>query len=84
MHVYCVTTSAQAERIATEGFEDADHGTRCRGVLVHVAPVCVTAPGLAVIDILVGDEHVAPYVDGAVACVPARLLNAGCVEVINI
>ena len=84
MRVYCVTTTARAERIAIEGFQDANHANRSRGVMVHLAPVCVTTPGLAVIHILLGDQSVEPYRDGDVAYVPARLLNAGCAEIIDI
>jgi hypothetical protein len=83
VRVYCVTTAANAQRIALDGFQDTNHGTRCRGILVHVKPVCVTAPGLAVIHILVGDRELDPYINGDVACVPAHLLNAGCAEILD-
>jgi hypothetical protein len=83
MRVYYVTTISHAERIAIDGFKDANHGTRCRGVMVHLTPVCVSAPGLAIIHILICDEPMKPYIDGDVACVPARLLNAGYAEAIK-
>jgi len=83
MHVYFITTSEHAERIAVEGFRDSDYGERGRGVMVQVTPVCVKSEGLTVIVVLVGDEPLEPYIDGDVACVPARLLNTGYAELLT-
>jgi hypothetical protein len=83
MHVYVVTTTANAERIAEEGFQDADCGTRGHGVNVHLTPVIVSADGLVVIVVLVADAPLAPFIEGETACVPARLLNDGYAELIT-
>jgi hypothetical protein len=83
VRVYCVTTIEQAERIAIEGFHDVHHGVRSCGVIVHLQPPCVNVRGLTVIDILIGDESLEPYLDGDIACVPARILNAGYAELID-
>jgi hypothetical protein len=83
MHVYLVTSKARAERIAIEGFRDNDYGALGRGVIVHLGPACVPDAGLALIAVHVRDDALRPFIDGEVACVPARILNAGDAELID-
>ena len=83
MYVYFVTTHQYAELISQDGFRDDYYGSGGTGVMVQLSPSCPRNENLAIIVVLVDKHDLEPYVDGDVACVPARLLSAGYAELVD-
>ncbi len=83
MYVYFVTTPQYAELISQDGFRDDYYGTGRTGVMVQLSPSCPRNENLAIVVVLLDDGVIEPYVDGDVACVPARLLKAGYAELVD-
>ena len=83
VYVYFVTTRQYAELIARDGFRDDYYGAHDRGVMVQRSAACPSNENLAIIVVLLDDDELEPYVHGEIACVPARLLNAGYAALID-
>ena len=81
--VYCVTTIEKADLIARHGFRDRSFGIYGRCVKVHLAPPVVTEENVAIVVVLLDDIDLEPYIDGALAYVPAWLLNIGYAELVH-
>ena len=83
MYVYFVTTRQYAELIAQDGFRDDCYGTHGSGVMVQLSASCPRNENLAIVVVLLDADVLEPYVNDDLACVPARLLNAGYAELVD-
>jgi hypothetical protein len=83
VYVYFVSTREYAELIAQDGFRDDHFDTRGSGVMVQLSASCQRNENLAIVVVLLDADDLEPYVDGDVACVPARLLTAGYAELVD-
>ena len=83
MYVYFVTTRQYAELIARDGFRDDYYGTHDHGVMVQLSASCPRNENLAIVVVRLDDDELEPYIHGDIACVPARLFNAGYAELVE-